>query len=109
VQGVEMGAQSERASWSPLEYPLLHPVPLFALATLMINDHLLKQYYPGWVTGKLSDIAGMVFFPLFLLAMIDLGGRFFGAAPFRRDRVLLFCALATAISKRGHQRRSCTN
>jgi hypothetical protein len=79
------------------EYPLLHPVPLVALATLILNDHVLKQRYPGWVTGKLSDVAGMVFFPLFLLAVIDIGGRLLGAAQFRRDRVLLVCALATVI------------
>jgi hypothetical protein len=80
-----------------MEYPLLHPVPLFALATLIVNDHVLKLRYPGWVTGKLSDIAGMVFFPLFLLAVIEMAGRLLGAAQFRRDRVLLMCALATAI------------
>jgi hypothetical protein len=26
---------------------------------LAINDHLLKDLYPGWWTGKLSDIAGV--------------------------------------------------
>lgn len=31
----------------------------------MINDHVLKQAYPGFVTGKLSDFAGV-----FLLAMV---------------------------------------
>ncbi|WP_281328756.1 hypothetical protein [Polyangium sp. 6x1] len=72
-------------------------MPLFALATLVVNDHVLKQRHPGWVTGKLSDVAGMVFFPLFLLAVIDMGGRLLGRARFRRDRVLLMCAQATAI------------
>jgi hypothetical protein len=48
---------------------LLHPVALAAIAVLLVNDHVLKDAYPGWATGKLSDVAGLVFFPL-LLAMI---------------------------------------
>lgn len=92
-----MGARGERMGFSAPEYPMLHPVPIFALAMLIVNDHILKQHYPGWVTGKLSDIAGMVFFPLFLLAIMDFAGRFPGAPQVRRDRVLLVCALATAI------------
>jgi hypothetical protein len=47
---------------------LLHPAPLAAIALLVINDHLLKPAVPGWWTGKLSDFAGMVFFPLLLQA-----------------------------------------
>ena len=92
-----MAEQGERTSSGGLEYPLLHPVPLFALATLILNDHVLKQRYSGWVTGKLSDVAGMVVFPLFLLAIIDVITRLFGAAQLQRDRVLLACAFATAI------------
>jgi hypothetical protein len=38
-----------------------------SLAVLLINDHVLKQAYPGFVTGKLSDFAGIavVALPLF--------------------------------------------
>jgi hypothetical protein len=50
---------------------LLHPVALFATATLILNDHVLKARYPGWVTGKLSDFAGMVVAPLVLVAIAD--------------------------------------
>ncbi|MEZ0068774.1 hypothetical protein ABIA32_004808 [Streptacidiphilus sp. MAP12-20] len=28
------------------------------LVVLVVNDHLLKQTWPGLVTGKLSDFAG---------------------------------------------------
>jgi hypothetical protein len=80
---MEAQREQEQARWDFPEYPLLHPVPLFALATLILNDHVLKQRYPGWVTGKLSDVAGMVFFPLLLLAFIDMGRRLVGAAQFR--------------------------
>ncbi|MDM7854529.1 hypothetical protein [Cellulomonas alba] len=48
---------------------LLHPVALVSLAVLLVNDHLLKQAAPGWVTGKLSDVAGLAFFPFLLLAV----------------------------------------
>jgi hypothetical protein len=43
---------------------LLHPIVLLAIGILLINDHVLKSAWPGAVTGKLSDIAGLVFFPL---------------------------------------------
>jgi len=51
----------------------LHPVPLLALATLAVNDHVLKGsgLLPAPVTGKLSDIAGFVFFPLLCTALLD--------------------------------------
>ncbi len=30
---------------------------------LALNDHWLKAACPGWITGKLSDFAGLIFFP----------------------------------------------
>ena len=50
---------------------VLHPVPLVALAVLLLNDHVLKAAAPGGVTGKLSDVAGLAFFPFLLLAVRD--------------------------------------
>lgn len=47
---------------------LAHPIPILAIALLVANDHVLKAAYPGVVTGKLSDFAGLVFFPLLLAA-----------------------------------------
>jgi hypothetical protein len=47
---------------------LLHPVVLAAIGMLILNDHLLKATAPGLVTGKLSDVAGMLFFPLLIVA-----------------------------------------
>ncbi len=46
--------------------PLLHPVSLASMALLGLNDHVLKGLFPGLITGKLSDFAGLVFFPLVL-------------------------------------------
>jgi hypothetical protein len=50
-----------------------HPWPLLAMALLGVNDHLLKGsgWLPGWVTGKVSDCAGLLFVPLFLTAAVD--------------------------------------
>jgi hypothetical protein len=48
---------------------LLHPIALAAIAVLVINDHWLKSAHPSWVTGKLSDAAGLAFFPLLLLVI----------------------------------------
>ena len=48
---------------------MLRAAPLVAIATLLVNDHLLKAAWPSWWTGKLSDFAGLVFFPLLLQAV----------------------------------------
>jgi hypothetical protein len=45
---------------------LLHPLALTSVFLLVLNDHLLKPHWGGWLTGKLSDFAGLVFFPLLL-------------------------------------------
>lgn len=42
---------------------LASPVTLLCLALLALNDHVLKQAWPGVVTGKLSDITGLVVAP----------------------------------------------
>jgi hypothetical protein len=51
----------------------LHPLPLVALVVLAVNDHYLKHagILPRWVTGKLSDFGGLLFFPLLLTALGD--------------------------------------
>jgi hypothetical protein len=51
---------------------LLAPLPLFALAVLLINDWVLKPTsLPFWLTGKLSDFAGLAVFPLVATAAFD--------------------------------------
>lgn len=51
---------------------LAHPGSVLALVVLVLNDHVLKQAWPGWVTGKLSDVAGLVVAPLLLAALLTL-------------------------------------
>ncbi len=48
---------------------LRHPWVIAALVVWLLNDHCLKQMFPGWWTGKLSDAAGMVVIPVCLAAM----------------------------------------
>lgn len=51
---------------------LAHPYTLVALATLAFNDHFLKGVGPGWLTGKLSDFAGLFYFPFLVIAIVAL-------------------------------------
>ncbi len=68
------------------------PAPLAALLVLVVNDHVLKGagVLPGWLTGKLSDVAGLFFFPVLLA---HLAGRF--AA--QRRRVAQLSVLCTGL------------
>lgn len=49
---------------------LAAPVSVLALVVLVLNDHVLKQAYPGILTGKLSDVAGLVVAPLLLAVLL---------------------------------------
>ena len=54
---------------------LTHPITVTALATLLLNDIVLKRLWPdAWVTGKLSDLAWMVFVPPLLAYLLSLTG-----------------------------------
>ncbi len=45
---------------------LCSPPSLVAMAVLLVNDHLLRRFWPSWVTGKLGDFAWLLFFPFAL-------------------------------------------
>jgi hypothetical protein len=50
-----------------------HPLILTGISLVAVNDHLLKQsVLAGAVTGKLSDFAGLFFFPFLLLDLLSL-------------------------------------
>lgn len=68
--------------------PLLSPTFLGALAVLVANDHWLKgaALLPTWLTGKLSDFAGLVVAPLLAVALLG--------ARRRAARGACFCAVA---------------
>lgn len=50
---------------------LRHPFTLASIAILLINDHWLKTATPSALTGKLSDFAGLFFFPFLLAALLS--------------------------------------
>lgn len=50
---------------------LLHPVFLICLLLLLVNDFAWKYQYPNWFTGKLSDFAGLVIFPVLFSAFFN--------------------------------------
>ena len=70
----------------PLAALLLRPASLAALIALGLNDHVLKGagLVPAWLTGKLSDFAGLYLFPLLLAALADTAARVARRTPHRR-------------------------
>ena len=80
----------------------MHPLTLVCVGLLVINDWVLKPRFHGFVTGKLSDLAGLAFAPVILSAAIGLvlhAAASLGARvdPSLSRRRLLLCILATAI------------
>lgn len=71
---------------------LTHPSVLLAIAALAFNDHVLKRAAPGVLSGKLSDVAGMVCFPVLLAFVLDLVRRR------DRRRTLVAATVATGIT-----------
>jgi hypothetical protein len=47
-----------------------HPATWAAIGLLLLNDHVLKSAWPSILTGKLSDFAGLYFFPFLLAALL---------------------------------------
>lgn len=94
MQGAGSAAEA-RAANGARPRGLVHPTPLVALAVLLLNDHALKGagVLPGWLTGKLSDFAGLALFPVLLTTLVELHPR----AP-RRLVVALGSALATGLA-----------
>jgi len=57
---------------------LQHPISLLCIALLLLNDHVFKVISPSWLTGKLSDFAGLFFFPFIVAAGLSFGFSKFG-------------------------------
>jgi hypothetical protein len=70
----------------------MHPIALAAVIVLVVNDWVLKPRFAGALTGKLSDVAGLVFAPVVLSAAIGLVRR----ARITRFR-LIACIAATGV------------
>lgn len=76
---------------------LLHPLGLGAVALLILNDHVLKARWPSWWTGKLSDVAGMVMFPLLLQALWEVARARTGGGLRPSRAVLVTCVVLTGL------------
>jgi len=84
---------------------LCRPLPLAGLALMALNDHLLRVRWPGLVTGKISDLAVLLYLPGLLAAFAAslllawnalarrLGARELDAGP-TRARILAACFLS---------------
>lgn len=54
---------------------LFYPAFLVGLFLLLLNDFYLKQQFGNWLTGKLSDFAGVFIFPVFIVSLLPSSGR----------------------------------
>jgi hypothetical protein len=68
------------------------PLPLAAVALLLVNDHWLKPALHSELTGKLSDVAVCFFMPLFVSECL---GILLGMTP--RTRLALGAATTAAL------------
>ena len=65
MRGGRGGSRGPEVGDAPKQSPdtrhrwLGHPAFLACVLVLAINDHVLKARFPGWWTGKLSDVAGV--------------------------------------------------
>ncbi len=59
-------------AWTISLRALRHPLTLISIGLLLLNDHVLKAATPSVVTGKVSDFAGLFFFPFLLAAIFGL-------------------------------------
>lgn len=96
VEGISRKARRSAERIERLALAALgHPISLGAVALLLLNDHVLKRAFPSILTGKLSDFAGLFFFPFLLAAIGGVAARLVGRRP-RGERVMAACFAATA-------------
>lgn len=76
----------------------MHPLPLASVVLLAVNDHWWKQAYPSMITGKLSDLAGLFFFPLLLEAFVEVARALVGRYRGPSMRLLVSMVLLTGMS-----------
>lgn len=70
---------------------------LGAVLLLVVNDHWAKEAFHNGLTGKLSDLAGLLFFPLLLQALFEVGAALLGRYRGPSNRILAASALSTGL------------
>ena len=90
-------SSEEQSRWYQ---PLVHPITVACFVLLVLNDHWLKQDHPGWLSGKLSDVAFMVLAPLWLFAAWTRLASWLhrGYSRSLRQRVLWACLLLIGVT-----------
>ncbi|HEU5076742.1 MAG TPA: hypothetical protein VFU02_21280 [Polyangiaceae bacterium] len=78
--------------------PLTHPLTVASFALLLLNDHWLKTDHPGWLSGKLSDVAFMVLAPLWLFSAWSRLTQKRGWSAAARHRALRACVLLIGLT-----------
>ena len=58
------------SSPSPSHHEFFAALPLLSVALFALNNFLLKRMFPGFLTGKLSDLLFCFFMPLFVSAVL---------------------------------------
>jgi hypothetical protein len=76
---------------------MLHPVVIGAVLALVANDQFLKSVAPSVVTGKLSDVAGLLFFPALIVAAVEIVATLFGGWRPPGDRLAVVAVVATGL------------
>ena len=89
-------SSGRRREWGRCGY-VLSPVFLVAVAVLVVNDHFIKVQFPGVISGKLSDVAGLIFFPILLVALAELGALVLPRRPYATSRWFLYASAITAV------------
>ena len=70
-------------------------VSITSLILLIVNDRVLKEHVGGWLTGKLSDLAGLVFVVLLLLSLLEILRRLRRRRTWRLTRHLVMALVVT--------------
>jgi hypothetical protein len=73
------------------------PVVWLAVGLLVLNDHYLKGAFPSWWTGKLSDVAGLFFFPFIVTAVFGILLLPFGRTRIRAEQVGRFAFILVGL------------
>jgi len=74
---------------------LLDPLFLVLVLVTALNDHWGKALWPGPVTGKVSDLAGLGFFPIALVGVGELLAVPLGTSARARVKAVAAAALMT--------------
>jgi len=61
-----------------------------SVIVLVVNDGYLKWAHTSWVTGKLSDVAGLFFTPILVLAVLE----FVWELPHKLARAVVYSGIA---------------